>query len=360
MIVQGLDQVDHPAIAALHERCEVVLTHKDDRPAWLELRKPGLGGSDIGCALGINPYTKPIKLWLQKTGQIPDDDLSNKEQVYWGNRLERIVGEDFAAATGYTVIDPAPEDYTATFIRRDRPTQRANPDFLYIDHDDDLGVLEAKTGDWRTAEHWADESAPAWYEAQDGWYCDTLGLTKSRIAALLGGNRFVIRDPAFTPELAARIGNFGTTWWERHVIGGLKPDIDGSKATTDALNAMWERVAGQMELPYELVETAREFAAARAEEKDAKARKDLLGNLLRDALADYGEGMFNGVMVYSNKVITTTKVDWEAVARKAAAMLDIPDVNDLIEDEHRKAGSYRRLDLGRSKPAKALLTPEGT
>lgn len=360
MIVQGLDQVDHPAIARLHERCEVIYTHKDDRPGWLKLRTFGLGGSDIGAALGINPYTSPLKLWLQKTGQIPADDLSTKEQVYWGNRLEHIVLEDFAAATGYVVIDPAPKDHVATFVRRDRPTQRANPDGLYIDHDGELGVVEAKTGDWRTAEHWSDDSSPSWYESQDGWYLDTLGLTRSRIAALLGGNRFVIRDPAFTPAITARIGNFGVNWWQHHVVDGAQPDIDGSKASTDALNAMWERVAGQMELTHDDLELARAYAVARDAEKNAKTAKDLIGNQLRERLADYGEGMFQGVMVYSNKKIDRRTIDWEAVARRAAALAGIPDVLDLVEDEDRTDTTYRALNLGRSKKAKALLTPQGS
>lgn len=357
MILQGLDGLQHPAIDQLRERCEIVFTHVDDRDAWLELRAPGLGGSDIGAALGINPYTSPMKLWLQKTGQIPDDDLSSKEQVYWGNRLEHVVAEDFAAATGYTVIDPAPEDHVATFILRDRPTQRANPDRLYIDHSDELGVLECKTGDWRTKEHWEAEATPAWYRAQEGWYQDTLGVDRGRIAALLGGNRFVIRDPGFTPEVAARITAAGAAWWQRHVVEGHPPDVDGSKATTDALNAMWARVELQMELTYDDLELVRQFAAARADEKAAKDRKDELGNKLRWLLADYAEGMWQGISVFSNKRIDTAKTDWEAVARRLAAELGYADVNDLILPDDITEGSYRRLNLGQSKPAKALLLP---
>ena len=66
-----------------------------DQKVWLEQRRKGIGGSDAGTVLGINPYQGPFELWLLKTNQIPDPDLSDREAVYWGHTLESIVCDEF-------------------------------------------------------------------------------------------------------------------------------------------------------------------------------------------------------------------------------------------------------------------------
>ena len=35
-----------------------------------EYRNQGIGGSDAGVVLGVNPYKTPLSLYLEKTGQI--------------------------------------------------------------------------------------------------------------------------------------------------------------------------------------------------------------------------------------------------------------------------------------------------
>ena len=38
-------------------------------------RLTGLGGSDLGAILGLNPYRTPSSIWLEKTGRlIPEVD----------------------------------------------------------------------------------------------------------------------------------------------------------------------------------------------------------------------------------------------------------------------------------------------
>ena len=362
----GLDAIaDHPDLIAIAERCEIHEVTKEDAPdRWLELRRGGLGGSDTGSVLGVSPYRSPLKLWLQKTGQIPDDDLSDKESVYWGEVLEDVVAQEFAKRTGYLVIDPK-----ATFINRAHPELIANPDRFYIDPATDrLGVLECKTGDWRTSEHWDDDASPPWYEAQTGHYLGVLGLTDARIACLLGGNNYQPRDPAFTAEFVEKLSAIELAWWERHVVGGEAPAIDGMAETTKALNAMWEVVAGQkaiddltLELEVDgeptdvpIADILREFLQVRADLKAAEDRKKLLGNRLRFVLGDAEYATLNGVPVYSNKVIPTHKVDWEAVAIEAAAAAG-QDVGAFVGSRHRTHGSYRRLNPLTNKKATAAL-----
>ncbi|QHD09130.1 hypothetical protein PspR76_26865 [Pseudomonas sp. R76] len=39
------------------------------REDWLTVRKQGIGSSDAGAAVGLNPYKSQLELWLEKTGK---------------------------------------------------------------------------------------------------------------------------------------------------------------------------------------------------------------------------------------------------------------------------------------------------
>ena len=59
---------------------------------WLEYRKQGIGGSDAAVACGISRYKSPVELWLEKTGQLPNQEAG--EAAYWGTQLEPFVRAD--------------------------------------------------------------------------------------------------------------------------------------------------------------------------------------------------------------------------------------------------------------------------
>ena len=46
-----------------------------DRDAWLKMRTQGIGGSDAGTIVGLNPWKSKYELWLEKTGQVVPEDL---------------------------------------------------------------------------------------------------------------------------------------------------------------------------------------------------------------------------------------------------------------------------------------------
>ena len=48
------------------------------RDAWLEARSHSLGGSDAAAVMGLNPYKSPFALWAEKTGMVPEPDISGK------------------------------------------------------------------------------------------------------------------------------------------------------------------------------------------------------------------------------------------------------------------------------------------
>ena len=87
------------------EGCNLIMkaSEMEDRAAWLKLRNKGLGGSDAGIIVGVNPWKSPYQLWLEKTGQVEPEDISEKEAVYWGTQLEDMVAREFMKRTGKKV-----------------------------------------------------------------------------------------------------------------------------------------------------------------------------------------------------------------------------------------------------------------
>jgi predicted phage-related endonuclease len=48
---------------------KVVLPAEASREEWLAARRLGIGGSDIGALLGASPWSTPLDVWADKTGQ---------------------------------------------------------------------------------------------------------------------------------------------------------------------------------------------------------------------------------------------------------------------------------------------------
>lgn len=56
--------------------------------SWLKWRCEGIGGSEVGTVLGVNPYEHIEDLFLIKTNQIQPKDLSKNPNVIRGQTLE--------------------------------------------------------------------------------------------------------------------------------------------------------------------------------------------------------------------------------------------------------------------------------
>ena len=55
---------------------------------WLKWRAKGIGSSDIGTIMGVNPYKTPYQLWSEKCEITQEIDISKNYFVKRGNTLE--------------------------------------------------------------------------------------------------------------------------------------------------------------------------------------------------------------------------------------------------------------------------------
>ena len=188
------------------------------REEWLAERNKGIGGSDIATILGLNKWKSPLQLFLEKTGKVVAEDLSDKEVIYWGNVLEDVVAKEFERRTGKKV-----RKRHVMFCDDKYPYMRANVDREVVGEN---AVLECKTTDKRNADQWVDDQVPANYILQCQWYMMIRGYEKAYIACLIGGNQFVFKEIERDEELIEIIKGKAVEFWETNVLGDVEPDAD--------------------------------------------------------------------------------------------------------------------------------------
>ena len=181
----------------------------NDRAAWLEERRGGLGGSDAASALGISKWKTPLDTYLDKRGEAPP--LDDSPAMYWGRTLEPIVREEYAKRAGMIV-------HTGEGILRsaEHPFMLANLDGRGADG----RVVEIKTA--RSADGWGDEGSadiPADYVAQTMHYMIVTGAQLADVAVLIASSDFRIYTVPFDRELADMLIDAERELWDRIVRG---------------------------------------------------------------------------------------------------------------------------------------------
>lgn len=185
---------------------------------WHELRSKGLGGSDIGTILGLNPFKTTFQLWLEKTGQVELEDISDKIHIQIGNELEDLVARIFEQETGLKV-----QKDNKTHYHKDYPYLLANIDRKIVG---EKALLECKTTSAFSKKQWEDDEVPASYLMQVQHYLNVLDYDYAYIAVIIGNNDFVYKKIERDDELISMYTDIATKFWLENVQKGIEPDID--------------------------------------------------------------------------------------------------------------------------------------
>lgn len=243
----------------------------ENRGAWLDARKKGIGGSDAGVIVGLNKWKSPFTLWLEKTGQAEEEDLSDNEYVYWGNVLEETVAREFTIRTGKKVRR------CGLLQHEEIPFLLASVDRLVVGEN---AGLECKTANGFAAKEWDGDNVPDSYYVQCQHYMAVTGAERWYIAALIGGNRFVTQTIERNEEEIKALLQAETEFW-RKVTEKEMPDVDGSEDCAKALAEKFHGGAPAITLPssadkiFSEIDTLNDTAAgilAQIEEKKNQLR----------------------------------------------------------------------------------------
>lgn len=111
------------------------------REEWLENRHR-IGGSDASAVVGLNPYKTNTDLWMEKTGQIVPEDISDKPYVKYGTNAEEHLRALFALDFPQYDVEYVDNNM---FLNDKFPWAHASLDGWLTDKDGRKGILEIKT-----------------------------------------------------------------------------------------------------------------------------------------------------------------------------------------------------------------------
>lgn len=193
-----------------------------NRNEWLTLRRYGIGSSEVGTILGVNPYDTPYQLWLRKTGRTQPTDETFAMKA--GHILEDAVAQFFADETGRTIIKSSAGDWL--IYDSDTPHLRVSPDRTYwlsslrSGPRAQKGILECKTTQ-RTID--ALDLPRPWY-CQLQYQLGVAGFEQGAIAWLTAGREFGYRDIFLHREFFDWMVSRVTEFWERNIVADQEPE----------------------------------------------------------------------------------------------------------------------------------------
>lgn len=230
------------------------------RAAWLEDRRRGIGGSDVGPILGVSPYRTPLDVFRDKRGELADRPAT--EPMRWGNLLEPIVRQEYSNATGREVLMPS------GILHHDRH------DFMLANIDGftpDNRLYEGKTA--RTAQGWGEpgtDEVPQGYLFQVQHYMIVTGYKIADIAVLIGGADFRIYTVEADPELHEMMVDAEAEFWRR--VQENDPPEPISYADAVARWGRMSRSGAAVTAAREVVEAVETLRALKGEAKRIEER----------------------------------------------------------------------------------------
>ena len=281
---------------------ELIMSVRDmqDKKLWHWMRNNGIGGSDAGTIVGDNPWKSPYALWLEKTGQLVPEDISDKDPVYWGTVLEDVVAREFSKRTGYKV--------------RRQGMMRNNKNLWMLANVDRMLVgepigLECKTTNAFSAGDWKEDGLPNSYYWQCQHYMMVTGLSAWYIAVLIGGQHFDYKlIPRNNADIAYLYGEELKFW--NCVQKMTPPPIDGSKSTAQALGDQY--LGGRIEpidLPKEAADIIKLYDGLKDKKKRVEEELKKAENQLKCMMGDDEIGLCGDRKVTWKTTVGRTTID---------------------------------------------------
>ncbi|MFF1834146.1 YqaJ viral recombinase family protein [Streptomyces sp. NPDC058231] len=331
----------------------LLLPAEVSREEWLEVRRAGIGGSDVAGILGLGgKYTGPRHVFEEKHGR---STFKGNEAAEIGTEIEDFIAHMFTKRSGVETAE-AP----GTLVHVDRPWQRVNVDRYTFERPGPAsGLLECKNRSEYQADQWEDGAVPDAPAIQCHWGMAVGGWDHGFVAALVGGNKLRWSRLERDEEMVEYLVDYCGRWFQRHVVEGFEPPADGLEATTDLLAKLWSVKA---ETIAEIdVAQAKELRArhadVKAREKAIKEELRLVENEMKLLTAENEVAKAGGKPAWTWKGNGTfaSKQFTEAEPELAAAythMVPAIDIDRLKAEQPEKYATYRARVL--RVPAKGI------
>lgn len=270
-------------------------TKEQRHQQWLEFRTKGVGGSDMSTILGLNPYSTPYDLWLEKTNRQQPEDISGKWAIVKGNALEVELRRRFRQLhPEYQVIDGT----DISLVSKTYPLMHASLDgFVYDEASDSWGILEIKTANAnRGRTDWHDDAgeliAPDYYMAQVTHYMAVTGFRWGYFYADIGESEPVeVRFERDEDDVNAVIHAAEDFWG--FVTSGEMPALTGADVDKVQSEQPYPEGYEQVE-DHEFEDLASMWDVYAQAESNARKAKEKIAVQLKAMVGADREGLISG------------------------------------------------------------------
>lgn len=275
---------------------------------WLEERRKGIGGSDIACVVGLNPFKSKLQLYNDKVhGSVTEYNDAMKRGV----ALEAYVVQLFEESTGYKCKKPKKEIVS----RKDKPFIKASADRLYVNKDGENSILECKTSG-RKIDH---ENIPVYWFLQLQWYLGTFEMKSGAIAWLNPNYSFEYVEVEADVELYDKLVDAAQEFWENHVMSQVAPPAE----TSDDVLSLYspKDLIPSIKATDTLLELCQGYAALNEEVKRLTIEKDKLHDAISVTLGNAEMATYGDEIICTYKFTKPTeRVDTKRLRK------ELPDV----------------------------------
>lgn len=274
------------------------MTHEQ----WLQERRKAIGGSDAAAIVGLNAYSSPFTVWLDKLGRLPPKEENEAMRI--GHDLEEYVAQRFTEATGKKV-----RRRNAIIYNDEYPFAHANIDRAVVGEN---AILECKTTSILNIKKFKGGEYPANYYVQVMQYMAVTGAKKAYIAVLVLGEGFYWYEVQRNEEEIAALMEAEREFWE-HVVQQTEPPVLGKACDSDALKGLYPDSNGETVELFGRAKQMEQYLAIKAEIKALEAKADEIANAIKQELGENERGT-DGDYTATWKTQTRNTFDKKALA----------------------------------------------
>lgn len=197
-----------------------IIIKPKDRKEWLKHRQSGIGSSEVGTILGLNPWETPYQLWRRKMGM--DAPKEENFAMKAGHYLEDAVSRFFEDATGKQIIKASEGDWL--IVNKEKEYLRVSPDRTFWlpgmpKNNKNKGILECKTTQMSVDQ----ENVPMHWYCQLQYQLGVAELKYGALAWLTAGRSFDFREYEFDAEFYEYMIGEVDRFWIDNIQGKQEP-----------------------------------------------------------------------------------------------------------------------------------------
>lgn len=193
---------------------------------WLGVRSHGVGASDVSGIMEIEDpeeargiYKDRFKIWEDKTGRSEPWEPDRDHPAHIGNLMEPLLRRELSERLETTIHVPG------LYVNRRNPVMRCSVDGI-AHVDGELVLCEFKNnGGFGGIAQWSHpDKIPAHPLLQSMYSMHLLGIRRTIVFALAGGNRFERRDLDYDEEFGKILEEEVMDFWNNYVLTDRRPD----------------------------------------------------------------------------------------------------------------------------------------